>query len=110
MDSKGYFMIKTDPTQAHIVIDFHSSILNDKGEVCDLQGNKISCDGGSNRPGPMKSWRCRTAKEATMEIFEKWPDANQMEFTLGHVAYIGREVQKAQDSLYHRGFGSYQQD
>lgn len=109
MDKKGYFTIKTVPEEGLIVIKFISSIVNDKGEVCDLQGNKISC-GGNNRPDPLKVWKCRTAKEATVQIFEEWPAVNQLELSVGHVAYVGREVQKAEYSLYQKGCGPYQQD
>mmetsp|Transcript_23666 Transcript_23666/g.58016 ORF Transcript_23666/g.58016 Transcript_23666/m.58016 type:complete len:353 (-) Transcript_23666:39-1097(-) len=109
MDKKGYFIIKAVPEEGVIVIHFISSIVNDKGEVCDLQGKKISC-GSSNRPDPLMVWKCRTAKEATMQIFEEWPEVNQLELTVGHVAYVGREVQKAENSLYQQGCGPYQQD
>ncbi|CAJ1957492.1 unnamed protein product [Cylindrotheca closterium] len=109
MDKKGYFVIKAVPEEGVIVIRFMSSIVNDKGEVCDLQGNKISC-GGANRPDPLMVWRCRTAKEATVQIFEEWPKVNQLELSVGHVAYVGREIQKAEYSLYQQGCGPYQQD
>lgn len=108
MDRKGYFIIKNDVAEGVIVISFISSIVNDKGQICDLQGNPISY-GPGNRIEPLKVWKCRTAKEATVRIFEQWPEVNQLELTVGHVAYIGREVQKAEYALY-KGLGPYQQD
>jgi adenosylcobinamide kinase/adenosylcobinamide-phosphate guanylyltransferase len=97
MDSKGYFFVKV--VEGLIVASFVSSMLNDKGEVCDLQGSKIKCCGTSKRPEPMKEWKCRTAKELTIEIFERWDQAKDI-VTVGHAAYIGREAQRAEQCLY----------
>ena len=109
MDAKGYFLVKTDPDESLIVVSFYSCIVNDKGQVCDLQGTCIPCHG--NSPEPMKVWKCRTAKEVTTELFEKWTAAYELGFTIGHAAYIGREAQKAEFSLYHAGGnGKFQQD
>jgi len=99
MDDNGYFLVKVDGAKGVIVASFHSCILNDKGEVCDLQGNKIPCRGTTNRPEPMKVWECRTAKELTAEIFERWEAGAEL-VSAGHAAYIGREAQKAEDCLY----------
>ncbi|CAB9510507.1 adenosylcobalamin biosynthesis protein CobP [Seminavis robusta] len=113
MDAKGYFLIKTDVEESLIVASFHSCILNDKGEVCDLKGNKIGCH-GNNRPDPMKVWKCRTAKELTTEVFERWEDIDELKLSVGHAAYIGREAQKAENALYHHlldgSAGIYRQD
>lgn len=97
MDAKGYFFVKV--IDGLIVASFVSTMLNDKGEVCDLQGNKIKCCGTSKRPEPMIEWKCRTAKELTMEIFELWDQAKDV-VTVGHAAYIGREAQRAEHCLY----------
>ena len=105
MDANGYFLVKLDRTQGVIKVSFHSCILNDQGECCDFDGNKIPCHGPSVEP--LKVWNCRTAKEATTEIFERWPHAKEA-CTVGHAAYIGREVQKAEDCLY--SGRHYQQD
>lgn len=106
MDSKGYFMVKLDENR--IVASFYSCIVNDKGEICDLQGNKIKCCNGGSRREPMKVWKGRTAKELTTAIFEEWEDAAKLEFSIGHAAYIGREVQRAEHCLYSNI--PYQQD
>ena len=108
MDANGYFLVKTDPNEGLIVVSFHSCIQNDKGEICDLDGNRISCHGAS--PDPMQVWKCRTAKEATTQIFEQWDQIHKLQLSVGHAAYIGREVQKAEFSLYHPGASKYQQD
>ena len=96
MDEKGYFLISVDTTENVIVASFHSCIKNDKGEICDLDGKKITCHGKG--PEAAKVWRCRTAKEITVEIFERWPPAAEV-LSVGHAAYIGREVQKAEYCL-----------
>lgn len=105
MDAKGYFMMKLQ--DGLIVATFHSCILNDKGEVCDLEGVKIPCCGNSNRPQAMKTWKCRTAKELTAEIFERWALSKDV-VTPAHAAYIGREAQRADHCLY--AGKQYQQD
>jgi adenosylcobinamide kinase/adenosylcobinamide-phosphate guanylyltransferase len=109
MDAKGYFFVKL--IDGLIVAYFQSCILNDKGEVCDLNGNKIKC--GDNKCSgksaePMKVWKCRTAKELTTEIFERWDDIAKVQLSVGHAAYIGREAQKAEHAL-HSGT-TYRQD
>ena len=95
MDPKGYFLVKLKDSR--IFASFHSCMKNDKGELCDLNGNKLSCHGKS--PEPMKTWAARTAKEITRFIFEDWKEASQV-VSVGHAAYIGREVQKAEHCLY----------
>lgn len=106
MDDKGYFIIKL--CDKRIVASFYSCIVNDKGEVCDLNGVKIPCCNGSkNTREPMKEWSARTAKELCVEIFEKWEDAAKI-FSISHAAYVGREAMRAEQSLYDNGF--YQQD
>ena len=114
MDPNGYFLLKLDRSKGVIVASFHSCIVNEKGECCDFEGNKIPCDDGAatnkNRPKPLQVWECRTAKELTTEIFERWPYAATACTSVGHAAYIGREAQKAEDCLYHNTGKHYQQD
>ena len=105
MDPKGYFLIAVDSSAAVIVVEFYSCMVNDQGEVCDLEGNKIPCH-GTNRAEPLQTWRGRTAKELTVMIFEQWQHASIV--SVGHAAYIGREVQRAEQCLYSGQY--YQQD
>lgn len=106
MDDKGYFMIKLDHERGIICTTYHSCIKNEKGEICDTKGNKISCS-GNNRPQPMETFEARTAKELTVMIFERWEYAKDL-VSVGHAAYIGREAQKAEQCLFAGKF--YQQD
>ncbi|KAL3756291.1 hypothetical protein ACHAWU_007242 [Discostella pseudostelligera] len=106
MDEKGYFLVKLDSTKGVICATYHSCIVNDKGEVCDVHGNKISCSGGKG-PDPMMTFEGRTAKELTVQIFERWGHAKEL-VSVGHAAYIGREAQKAEQCLFEGR--SYQQD
>eukprot|EP00581_Thalassiosira_minuscula_P033314 CAMPEP_0183786324 /NCGR_PEP_ID=MMETSP0739-20130205/66965_1 /TAXON_ID=385413 /ORGANISM="Thalassiosira miniscula, Strain CCMP1093" /LENGTH=365 /DNA_ID=CAMNT_0026030365 /DNA_START=111 /DNA_END=1209 /DNA_ORIENTATION=+ len=106
MDDKGYFMVKLDHSKGVIRVTYHSCIKNDKGEICDVHGNKISCCSGKS-PDPMETFEARTAKEMTVKIFERWEHAKEL-VTVGHAAYIGREVQKAEQCLFAGKF--YQQD
>ena len=106
MDSKGYFLVKLDHEKGIIRATYHSCIVNDKGEVCDVHGNKLTCH-GNNRPEPMETFEARTAKELTVLIFERWEHAKEL-VSVGHAAYIGREAQKAEQCLFAGSF--YQQD
>lgn len=106
MDPKGYFMVKVDHSKCVIRSTFHSCIVNDKGEVCDVKGNKISCCDGSKGPEPMATFEGRTAKELMCKIFEQWEYKDIC--SVGHAAYMGREAQKAEAALYAGEF--YQQD
>lgn len=105
MDPKGYFKFKIDTEKKIIFASYHSCIMNDKGEFFDLEGNKLTCHGKS--PEPLKVWECRTAKELTTEILERWDMAGKV-LTIGHGGYIGREAQKAEEALY--SGKKYQQD
>ncbi|KAG7356361.1 cobinamide kinase / cobinamide phosphate guanyltransferase-domain containing protein [Nitzschia inconspicua] len=106
MDPKGYFLIKVDREKFVIRVSFHSCIINDKGEFFDLDGNRLTCH-SDNTPDPLREWECRTAKEATYQILEKWEKAKEL-LCAGHAGYLGREVQKAEVALYQGG--NYQQD
>ena len=106
MDDKGYLIFKI--ADKRIIASFYSCILNDKGEVCDLNDVKIKCCNGSkNTREPMIEWSARTAKELCAMMLEEWEDAEKV-FSIGHAAYIGREAMKAEQALYANGF--YQQD
>ena len=86
---------------------YHSCIKNENGEICDVRrGKKISCS-GDNRPKPMIAFEARTAKELTVEIFERWEHAGEL-VSVGHAAYVGREAQRAEACLFAGRF--YQQD
>jgi len=105
MDPKGYFKFRIDTTKNIIFASYHSCIINDKGEFFDLEGNRLTCHGGS--PEPVKTWECRTAKELTTELLERWEMASKV-LCVGHGGYIGREAQKAEHALYSGGI--YRQD
>lgn len=111
MDDKGYFMMKLDHEKGVIRVTYQSCIKNDKGEICDVHGNKISCSdkgcSGNNRPDPMATFEGRTAKELTVKIFERWEHAKDL-VSVGHAAYVGREAQRAEQCLFAGNF--YQQD
>ena len=85
---------------------YHSCIKNENGEICDVRGKKFSCS-GDNRPEPMIAFEARTAKELTVEIFERWEHAGEL-VSVGHAAYVGREAQRAEACLFAGRF--YQQD
>jgi adenosylcobinamide kinase/adenosylcobinamide-phosphate guanylyltransferase len=106
MDEKGYFMMKVDHERGVIRATYHSCIKNENGEICDVQGRKISCS-RDNRPEPMIAFEARTAKELTVEVFERWEHAGDL-VSLGHAAYVGREAQRAEACLFAGRF--YQQD
>ena len=97
MDPKGYFKFRIDRDKKVIFASYHSCIINEKGEFFDLHGNRLTCHGKS--PEPVRTWECRTAKELTTELLEKWDMADKV-LSVGHGGYIGREAQKAEDALY----------
>jgi hypothetical protein len=55
----------------------------------------------------MATFEARTAKELTVEIFERWEHAEEL-VSVGHAAYIGREAEKAERCLFSGMF--YKQD
>jgi len=106
MDEKGNFMMKVDHDRGVVRATYHSCIKNENGEICDVCRKKISCS-GNNRPEPMIAFEARTAKELTVEIFERWEHAGEL-VSVGHATYVGREAQRAAACLFAGRF--YQQD
>jgi len=106
MDKKGYFMMKVDHNRGVVHATYHSCIKNENGEICDVRGKKISCS-GDNRPEVMIAFEACTAKELTVEIFKRWEHVGEL-VSVGHAAYVGREVQRAEACLIAGRF--YQQD
>ena len=99
--SEGIFQIQNWHKKKVIFSSYcHSCVVNDKGEFFYLEGNRLTCHGGSLEP--LKVWECRTAKELTSQILEQWEMAPKV-MTVVHGSYIGREAQKAEDALYGAG-------
>ena len=106
MDDNGYFMILLDHKAGVIRATYHSCVKNENGEICDIHGNVIPRN-GEKGPEPMATFEARTAKELTVEIFERWEHAKEL-VSVSHAAYIGREAEKAERCLFTGKF--YQQD
>eukprot|EP00986_Skeletonema_menzelii_P016167 scaffold13842_cov156-Skeletonema_menzelii.AAC.5 len=106
--AKGSWMSQDDRDDARLLDTFLSSRSLQMDPKGYFMGNKIKCCNGGSRREPMKVWKGRTAKELTTAIFEEWEDAPKLDFSIGHAAYIGREVQRAEHCLYSNI--PYQQD
>jgi len=98
LDPNGYFKIKINTQKNILLVELYSCIKNSQGQICDLDGNVIRCC-SQNKQLPFHVFEGRTAKEVTVEIFERFPDINKYIKSLGHATYIGREVQKAEYCL-----------
>tara|TARA_B100000963_G_scaffold228122_1_gene198966 strand:+ start:681 stop:1067 length:387 start_codon:yes stop_codon:yes gene_type:complete len=96
LDPSGYFIIKIDQINKKIVVEHYLNNINSKGIALDPLTNKpIQCD-KQNKRKYNKIFEAYTAKEIGILITEK--NSNLIS-KLDHALYLGRELQKAEESL-----------
>ena len=96
LDPLGYFIIKIDQRNKRIVVEHFLNNIDSKGIALDPLTNKpIQCD-KQNKRQYNKIFEGNTAKEIGILITEK---NNNLISKLDHALYLGRELQKAEESL-----------
>ena len=96
LDSSGYFIVKIDQINKKIVVEHYLNNIDKKGIALDPITNKpIQCD-NKNKRQYNKIFVGNTAKEIGIYITEK---NNNLISKLDHALYLGRELQKAEESL-----------
>ncbi len=106
LDPKGYFLIYLDRENGQIHADHYSNTINEIGIACDPEtGEPLPCDAKLART-PIQNYQGRTAKELTIALFET-PNppildgaATRNEYRPEHIAYLAREIQRAETALY----------
>ena len=97
LDPSGYFIIKIDQINKKLVVEHYLNNIDKKGIALDHLTNKpIQCDKGNKRKYN-RIFEGNTAKEIGILITEK---NNNLISKLDHALYLGRELQKAEESLF----------
>jgi hypothetical protein len=106
LDAAGYFLIAADHANSVIIARHYGNTINAAGLACDPRtGDVIPCSG--YMPPPPREFVGATAKAVAVEILES-PAGAGCVTRLEHAAYLGRELQKAEEAL--RSGGAYMQD
>ncbi len=106
LDPAGYFLIRLDTERGELVAEHYANGVNASGLATDPDtGEVLSCRGGDPRR-PLAIYRGRTAKELGIRLTEAGDP--QLLSRLDHALYLGRELQKAEHSLF--GDQPYVQD
>ena len=97
LDPKGYFLIKVEPKRNELILEHYLNNIDNKGRAIDPEsGEPIGCNTRSSNQ-PSNIYRGKSAKEVGIKISEghgPFPISR-----LDHAIYIGRELQRAEQSL-----------
>jgi len=107
LDPAGYFLIHARHAECAIVVEHYCNSINAQGLACDPRtGDVIPCT-GYVPPLPPRTFRGATAKAVAVAILEA-EGAEGCCSRLEHAAYLGRELQRAEQAL--RSGVAYVQD
>jgi len=97
LDPKGYFIIKVDLVENKIILEHYLNNINDEGYALDPETNEpIKCD-SQNKRVSNEVFKGISAKQLGILITE---ERNDLITRFDHALYLGRELQKAEESLY----------
>ena len=97
LDPSGYFIIKVDLEENKIILEHFLNNINDDGYALDPETNeRIKCD-SQNKRVCNEVFEGISAKQLGILITEK---RNDLVTRFDHALYLGRELQKAEESLY----------
>ena len=97
LDPAGYFLVWTNDDEGTIGASHFDNVVGEDGLARDPEtGEVIPCD-GSYKPKPTETFKGRTAKEISVEIFERGGKGKCSMMT--HANYLGREFQRAEECL-----------
>lgn len=97
LDPAGYFLVWTNDDEGTIGASHFDNVVGEDGLARDPEtGEVIPCD-GSYKPKPTETFKGRTAKEISVEIFERKGKGKCSMMT--HANYLGREFQRAEECL-----------
>jgi dihydropteroate synthase len=101
LDPAGYFIIYIDTDQNLICAKHFTNEVNTQGLAVDPETGKVIPAKGKVSREPSHTFQAYSAKQLCVEIFENSLETTDMITMLDHAAYIGREVQKAEQALRH---------
>ena len=99
LDPNGYFIIKVDLEENKIILEHFLNNINDDGYALDPETNEpIKCD-SQNKRVSNEVFKGISAKQLGIMITE---ERNDLITRFDHALYLGRELQKAEESLFKR--------
>jgi len=97
LDPNGYFIIKVDLEENNIILEHFLNNINDDGYALDPETNEpIKCD-SQNKRVSNEVFKGISAKQLGIMITE---ERNDLITRFDHALYLGRELQKEEESLY----------
>ena len=97
LDPSGYFIIKVDLVENKIILEHFLNNIDEEGYALDPETNEpIKCDSQSKRVSN-EVFKGISAKQLGILITE---ERNDLITRFDHALYLGRELQKAEESLY----------
>ena len=97
LDPNGYFILKVDLEENKIILEHFLNNIDDEGYALDPETNEtIKCDSKEKRV-VNEVFEGISAKQLGILITEKRHD---LITRFDHALYLGRELQKAEQSLY----------
>ena len=97
LDPKGYFLIKLNYSTNEIIVEHYTNDINDVGVAINPEtGQPLRCTGSEKRT-PANKFKGKTAKELGIQLTETCN--KQLMSSFDHALYLGRELQKAEESL-----------
>ena len=98
LDPLGYFLIKIDRVSKELIAEHYSNNINSKGVAVNPEtGKPLTCSDTKRKP--TITFRGKTAKEIGILITENNEITSKIISKLDHALYLGRELQKAENSL-----------
>ena len=99
LDPNGYFIIKVDLEEKKIILEHYLNNIDEEGYALDPETNEpIKCD-SQNKRVSNEVFKGISAKQLGIMITE---ERNDLITRFDHALYLGRELQKAEESLYKR--------
>ena len=97
LDPNGYFIIKVDLEKNKIIVEHFLNNIDEEGYALDPETNEpIKCNSQSKRVSN-EVFEGISAKQIGILITE---ERNDLISRFDHALYLGRELQKAEESLY----------
>ena len=97
LDPKGYFLIKVKHVTNELILEHYLNNIDNKGRAIDPEsGEPIGCKTKRDNK-PNNIFKGKSAKEVGIQISEGY--APFPISRLDHAIYIGRELQRAEQSL-----------
>ena len=97
LDPNGYFIIKVDLEENKIILEHFLNNIDEKGcALAPATNEPIKCD-SQNKRVSNEVFKGISAKQIGIMITE---ERNDLITRFDHALYLGRELQKAEESLY----------